>query len=59
VLYNSCNDISQNKAIRVTSVSSVQLVSAFCLNLTVQGLAVCTGWIILIPPHTPNIIGFN
>jgi hypothetical protein len=41
----------------LTSVSSVQSVGGLCLNLPVQGLAVCSGWIILIPPHTPNITG--
>jgi hypothetical protein len=40
----------------ITSVSSVELVSALCLNLPIQtaGLFVL-GVIVPIPPHTQNI----
>ena len=42
----------------ITSVSSVELVSALCLNLPIQtpGQFVYDG-ILLIPPHTQNIRG--
>jgi hypothetical protein len=44
--------------IGITSVSAVRSRGAFCLNLPVQGLG-CSFYdgILLIPPHTRNIMG--
>jgi len=45
-------------SIHITSVSSVELVSALCLNLPIQTLGcLFSGVIVPIPPHTQNIMG--